>query len=416
MNAQLQESTDIAVIPPKPPTVTERALAVFAAVPDEEALRELAKKSVTITEITNEAGKDQCHASRMVLKNTRLEIQRVGEEGRDDAVKTSRAIIARQKALIGITQPEEDRLQGIQDAWDAKVEAEKEAKILEEMARVTRLQERVTELRGNQTLSPTDGSDLLRQHIADLESIVVDDSFQEFQQQAVEAKTTALVRLNGILGAAIAHEAAQEKLKRDQEELARLRAAEQDRQEKARTEQAERDRLAAEAQAKADADAKTERDRIAKEAHDKQVAEARAHAEQIRLDRERIAKEEAEAKAKLDAERAENDRIAAQRQAELDAQAEAQRVANAAEAKRLADERAEIARQQEEIRKANEPKPEPIPAATHEPAAPAKVNSRIVARPTAAELVSLVAEHYCVSNEMATRWLLTAKLELEESK
>lgn len=473
MNAQLQESTAVAVIPPKPPTVIERALSVFSAVPDEESLRELAKQSATITEITNEAGKDQCHASRMILKNTRLEIKRVGEDGREDAVQTSKAIIARQNALIAITQPEEDRLQAIQDAWDAKVEAEKEAKIQAEIARVAHIQERVAELRGCQTLSPSSGSQLILEHIADLEALPVDASFEEFEQQASDAKTAALVRLNGILGAAVAHEAEQAKIIAEREELAKFRAAEEQRQAQARAEQAERDRLA-----------KIETDRIAKEAHDKQLAESRERAEQAQKDRERneaalqeiqaihhqliiadtgrrpyckgwdlasidfaidgtekwelteerfgalfhmavktkeatlvalrakrvdfIAREEV-AKRLAD-ERVENDRKAAERQAELDAQAEAQRLANAAEGQRLAERQAEIDRQQALLAEAQKPAAAPVTASA-EPAA--KVNARIVERPSAAQLVALVSRHYGVSLEMAAKWISLAKVELE---
>lgn len=397
MNAQLQESTEVAVIQPKPLTVIERAMSVFVGVPSEESLRELAKGSATITEITNQAGWDQCHAARMVLKNTRLEISRTGEAGREDAVQTSRSIIAIQKSRIAITQGEEDRLAAIEQAWDDRIAAEKEARIQAEIARVARLQERVTELRGCQTLSPSSGSTLVLEHIADLEAIPVDASFEEFEQQASDAKTAALVRLKGILGAAVAHEAEQAKIIAERAELAKLRA-----------EQADRDRLAAAAQAKADAAAQVERDRVAKEAHDKQVADAREHAETIRKDRERIAQEEANAKVirdtetkRLADERAENARKAAERQAELDAQAEAQRLANAAEARRPADQQAEIDRQQEEIRRANEPKLAP---AAQEAPTPAPPSAQPENWPiTDAQLVTLVMTHCGVGRIKADR-------------
>jgi hypothetical protein len=278
-------NTEVATIPPKPLTVIERAAAVFAATPSEEDLRELVKKSATITEITNEAGKQQCHTARMVLKNTRLEIERVGEEGREDAVQTSKAIIARQKTLIGIPKPEEDRLAAIQKSWDDRIAAEKEAKIQAEIARVADIQERIVELRGCQTLSPSSGSALLLQHIADLEAIPVDDSFEEFRQSASDAKEAALSRLRGIHAAAVVHEAEQDRIKAEREELAKLRA-----------EAVERDRLAREAQAKADAEAKAVRD-----------AEAAAQAETLRLEREKQVEAARAHAAKIARENAERD-------------------------------------------------------------------------------------------------------------
>jgi hypothetical protein len=458
MNAQLQESTEVAVIQPKPLTVIERALSVFVGVPSEESLRELAKASATITEITNQAGWDQCHAARMVLKNTRLEISRTGEAGREDAVQTSRSIIAIQKSRIAITQGEEDRLAAIEQAWDDRIAAEKEARIQAEIARVARLQERVTELRGRQTLSPSSGSVLISQHIADLEAISVDASFEEFEQQAHDAKIAALVRLRDILMAAMAHQAEQAKIIAERAELAKLRAAEEARQATAEAERIERERLA-----------KVESDRIAMEAYDKRVAAAREHAEQIRKDRERneaalqeiqaihhqliiadtgrapyckgrdlesidfaidgtekwelteerfgplfdsavktkettlealrqkrvdfIARQEV-AKRLAD-ERVENDRKAGQRQAELDAQAEAQR----AETQRLADQQAEIDRQNEALRKANEPKPAAQELPTPAPPSAQPENWPI----TDAQLVALVMSHCGVGRIKADR-------------
>lgn len=464
MNAQLQESTDIAVIPPKPPTVIERALSVFSAILDEQSLRELAQKSASITEITNEAGKDQCHAARMVLKNTRLEIARVGEEGREDAVQTSKAIIARQKALISITKPEEDRLDAIQEAWDKRIAAEKEAKIQAEIARVASLQERVAELRGCQTLSPSSGSALIAEHIDDVKAIVVDQSFEEFEQQASDAKIATIFRLTAIFNAALAHEAEQAKIIADRAELARLQAAEADRQEKARTEEAERDLLA-----------KIETDRLAKEAAEKRAAEAREQAEANRLERERIAKVEADAKAirdaaaKADEENRRRNEAALQeiqaiqhqliiadtgrrpycnggdlasidfaidgtekwelteerfgalfsaavktKETTLEA-LRAKRVdfltrqANAEETARLATQQAEITRQQEELRKANEPK-------SVAPDAPIPAPVRATERPTAKQLVALVASHYSVSLTMAAKWIQRASAEIEAAK
>lgn len=254
----------LANIPFKPPTVVERALAVFTGVPSEEALKTLTQNSATITTITNQAGYDQCHSARMLLKNTRLEIAKTGEAGREDAVQTSKAIIARQKTLISITQPEEERLQKIQDAWDAAIEAEKEAKIQAEVRRGQAIQARITELRNAPLACTNAASVVVNESIALINSIVVDDSFEEFKDEAAQVKSVTLAALRGLFSAAIDREDAAEKLRRDQERLKTLEA-----------EETERQRVAQE-----------KRDQDEKDAHERKVAEARAHAEQIRKDNE----------------------------------------------------------------------------------------------------------------------------------
>lgn len=308
-------------------SVIERAANALSKEDTEVAIKALVEESKPIVAVTDPASREVCHSSLMTLKNMRILIQNRAKDGRDEAVKYSKAVIQIEKELVALIAPEETRLAMIRDEWDTAKERERQARVEAEIKRVTDLHARIDELRGCQTLSPSSGSTLILEHIADLEDIAVDESFEELRQQALEAKTTALVRLNGILGAAVEFEA-------ERAELAKLRAAEETRQATARAEQAERDRLA-----------KVESDRLAKEAHDRKVAEAREHAETIRKDRERISKEEADAK-----------RVAGARQAELDAQAEAQR----AETKRLADQQAEIDRQNETLRIANLPKPAPV--------------------------------------------------------
>lgn len=316
----------------------------------EKALVELAGKSTDIKAITNKAGYEQVHGARMVLKNTRVEIQRLGKDARDDATKFSKAVIAEEKRLIGLIEPEESRLERMQDQWDADREAERLAAIAAEEQRVEALEERVAELRGCRMLSPTSGSNLIGQHIEDVERIVVDDSFQEYRNQAEEAKAAGLAWLREIHAAALTHEAEQARLKAEREELARLRKAEEERQ------AAERARLAEEA-------------RIAKAARD---AETARHNEELRKQRE--------------AQDAEAARVRAEQQAE---------------AKRLADEKAELARQQEALRKAQEPPPAP----PSPPPAPVSRRGVAVPVPKADEIVDVLSKHYRARPDTIIEWL-----------
>lgn len=361
-------------------TVLQRAVAAIGITAErEKELRDLAARTNGINAITNKDGYQQVHSGRMALKNERLSIQNLAKEARDDATKFSKAVIAEEKRIIAIISPEEDRLQKLQDDYDAAVEAEKQAKIAAEQQRVADLQERVAELRGNRMLSPTSGSELIAEHIGDVEGIAIDDTFQEFREQAELAKAEGLEWLRKVHAAAVAHEAEQARIKAEREELAKLRA-----------EQAERDRVAAiERKALADqqaAEAAAERARIAEEERQAKAlreAEAAKQAEEIR--QMRIAQETAAA--------AERKRIA-------DEEAAAKAVREA-EAKKLADERAEFERQQAETRRAKE---------EQERAERERARLAAIKKPADAELLGVLARHYNVPAAKVVEWILAMDL------
>lgn len=357
-------------------TVVQRAIVAIGITAErEQQLRDLAARTNGIDSITNKDGYQQVHSGRMALKNERLSIQTLAKEARDDATKFSKAVIAEEKRIIAIISPEEDRLQKLQDDYDTAIEAEKQAKIAAEQKRVADLQERVAELRGNRMLSPTSGSDLIAEHISDVDGIPVDESFEEFREQAEAAKAEGLKWLREMHAAAVAHEAEQARIKAEREELAKLRA-----------EQAERDRLAeierkalAEKQA---AEAAAERARIAEEERQAKVAreaEAARQAEELRKQR---AEQEAAA--------------AAERKRIADEEAAAKAVRDA-EAKKLAEERAEFERQQAEVRRIKE---------EQERVERERARLASIKKPADDELLGVLARHYNVPTSKVIEWLL----------
>lgn len=124
-------------------TVVQRASVALGATEHEKKLVELAKQSVAITTISNNGGLQECHAARMRLKNARIEIEKLGKSARDDATKFSKAVIAEEARLVALIEPEEKRLQAIQDAWDAAREAERIAHENAERERLARIQEAI---------------------------------------------------------------------------------------------------------------------------------------------------------------------------------------------------------------------------------------------------------------------------------
>ena len=322
--------------------VAVRAVTALGMKERETELTQLAASTVDIVSITNPDGYKQVRAARLVLKNLRVEIQNAGKAAREDATAFSKAVIAEEKRLIGLIQPEEARLEALEVAEDQRIEAEKQAEIDRELARQADLQERVAELRGCQILTPTSGSELIAEHIGDLEGIAIDDSFQEFREQAESTRAAGLARLRELHAAAVAHEAEQERLAAERAELERLRA---EAAQRAR-EEAERERQAAAAR----------------------QAEQRRHAEQLRAQAEAAEREQRERQRLIDAE---NERV---------------RAANEAEQQRLAAERAEIERQQAELRKAQEPAPTTLE--TNETLPDAAVESALESAPSVKALPS----------------------------
>lgn len=155
----------------------------------------------------------------------------------------------------------------------------------------------------------------MRAQIEDLEAVLVDQSWEEFEAEAHRTKADTLSAMRAAL-------IQREKYEAEQEELAELR--------RKQAEQEQKDREA----------------EIARQAAEKAKAEAEAKARQ---EQEAAAKREADAKAA--AERAEQERAdAIERQKQAEARAEAEKLA----AEQRAKEAAEAARQAEVKRQADE--------------------------------------------------------------
>lgn len=296
-----------------------------------------------VYEVTTGKGMEEAKAARVAIREPRYEIERIRKAAKAPILALGKKLDKEAERitseLLRLESPIDEQIK----AEEERKERERQAKIEAEQKRVAGLQERVAELRGNRMLSVSSGSALIAEHIEDVESLPLDESLQEFQQQATDAKAAGLAWLRELHAAAVAHEAEQARIKTEREELARLRAEEQTRQAAERTRRAEEDRAA-----------KALRD-----------AEAAKQAEELRKQRE-----EHEAAAKV-----ERDRIAA--------------------------ERAELAREQELLRKAQEPPP----AAPAPPPSPVSRRGVAVPVPTAAEMIEVLSKHYRARPDTIVEWL-----------
>lgn len=137
----------------KPLPPEGRAAIALSSTQMEIDLRALTVKNASIVHVIDKAGREQAHGAAMELKRARVEVQRTGDDARDDANKFSKSVIAEVKRLVGLIEPEEKRLIGLRDAWDdeqARIKAEEEAK---EKARIAAIHARIAEIRNYPTLA-----------------------------------------------------------------------------------------------------------------------------------------------------------------------------------------------------------------------------------------------------------------------
>ena len=294
-------------------TVPEQIERALAFTETKAQLVALAADSASITEITNTAGYQQCHAARIALKNARLTIEQVGKDARGDAIKFQKGIIAKEKELVAIIAPEEARLQELQDAVDNAKAREKAAKEEAERLASDAIRARFDSIKAYPLRAVDASTERLRELI--LEAGEADASgFGPVEHAAfVFERNITVAALKAALDRRIAADEEAVRISAEREELAKLRAEQQAVQAKReQLERAERDHIA-----------RIEAARIAEEReaiHIIEEAERQARqAKQCRIDAERAEQRKVEEKAL----RAEQEKIAEQKAA-LERQKKAQ--------------------------------------------------------------------------------------------
>ena len=361
-------------------TLPERAAVALGTPKYEQEIRELVAKTVTITEVKNKDGRDQCHGAMMTLKNTRVAIEKVAKAAREDATAFSKAVIAEEKRLVALAEPEEARLQGLRDLWDAAVAAEKAAVAAAEKSRIDGIRAKIDQIKDSIVFAMGKSAAEIQGAIDELFAHEITlEEFAEFAGEADMAKCASLGKLQDALVAQQAHEAEQARITAEREALERQRA-----------ELAEQERKAAAARAEQEAKDRAERERVAAEQRAAQERAAEAMRQQQAEHEARMATERAEIQrqqAEINRAKAEQERIERERQAAIEAEERAKREAEEAVA------RAEAAR---------------IRAEQDVAIAEQKRRERaefIQNGPGDVEILNLVASHYGVTYQTACNWV-----------
>lgn len=282
IDAPTAPTTDLTTLPP-----ADRAALVLNSTKTEADLKQLATSLKAITLVNSPAGREQAHALAMTARTARTTIEKLGKAARDDATKFSKAVIAEEDRLIALIQPEETRVLGLRNAWDAAEAARKEAEARAERERIERHQAVITQIKSYPMLAATARtSEMMLQLLQKLHNIDI-SGLEEFLEQARSAMLAADESLNDLIDTKKAEEAEQARIKAEQEAEAARLAEERQRME---AERAEAARIQAEREAELLAQ------------------QARMKAQQEELDRQAAAM--ARVAAELDARKAEAEKPA----------------------------------------------------------------------------------------------------------
>ena len=314
-------------------TLPQRAAVALGAVDYEEKIKEQVAASTDITAVIDPAGREQAHRIGMNLLKLRTGIKAVGEAARKDATDFSKAVIAKEKDLIALITPEENRVFELRDAYDTKVEAEKQAAIAKERERITAIQADIAAIHDAPLELVGKSAADIQAAAATVAAIVVDkERFAEFEKDAAKVVAEVSAKLASLHAAAVANEEEAARIAAERAELTQLREAAA---EARRIAQVEAERISAERQAEddrraalvAEQEAEALRQREAHAAELKKQADAQA--EQNRLEQAEIARQrqelldmqtaaaEAARLAQVDADRLANEAVQAEQAAQL---------------------------------------------------------------------------------------------------
>jgi len=249
-------------------------------------------------EVGTSEGMSVAKAARRELRTMRTDLEKVRKQIKQPVLDRGKLIDAEAKRITAI-------LQGLETPIDDQIKAEERRKAEEKAAaeraeneRVAGIKARIAEFDDALRAAVGVPADRMAELLEQVKSVDIDESFAEFQERAMVARANAVERLAAAVVEARNLEAEQKKLREEQAELARQKAAqeadaqkEREALEAQRREQEDRERRTREAEAElqrkladedalvrlADAQAKAEADRRAA------LAEARVESAEAAL-------------------------------------------------------------------------------------------------------------------------------------
>lgn len=270
------------------------------------------------------------------VRTARTDVEKRRKELKQDALDYGRLVDSTAKAITERLEAIEGPLKANKEQIDAENERIRKEKEEAERLRIAGIQSLIAAITNAPAMLSTATADRLRQAIEKAEAMEISIAdYEEFTQQATDAKTAAIAALNDLLTARIAADEAEAERLEEQARIDAERKAEAERlaaeQARLAAERAEFERQQAEARRQQE---EADRARREAEAAEKTKRDEQARQQQAELDRQR-----AELKAAQDALAEQQRKAAEAAQAEADAKArkEAEKAAKAAQAKLAAE-------------------------------------------------------------------------------
>lgn len=229
--------------------------------PFRERLKKAAKAASSVTyEITTTAGMAVAKEQRAIFRKIRTEAEAMRKERKAPIIEIGKLLDARYKELEAGIAALEDKYDADIKAEEARKEEEKQRAIEAERVRVEAIQNRIKGIRDVPLqLMQADSAAIASASAAWSDVVLVPEEYDEFLEDALSAVNATIVELGKLHKQAVAREQEAARIERERAELAQLKA-EQEKRERAAA--AERD---AERRAAADREAaiKQERDAMA---------------------------------------------------------------------------------------------------------------------------------------------------------
>ena len=298
---------------------TTTAIAEYS--PTAAALADLeARMGKVVYDVSTPAGMAAAKKDRAEVRDLRVALEKKRVEIKAPALKRCNEIDTEAKRITAELLKYETPPDQAIKAHEAKIEAERQAKVLAEQQRVLAIEARINDLRYmQQRAAVAINSAEVAKLMEKVDATVIDEKFGEQQDLAADVKAEVYAQLKKMHDAAVEREAEAQRLAAERAELERQR-------------QEQEAALAAERKKIADQEAETRKVREAEEArqraeNERIAAENRAEAERIRKAGEELAAAQRAEQERKDREEWERSQAAAAAQHEAEARAEAQRKA-----------------------------------------------------------------------------------------
>lgn len=176
-------------------------------------------------DIATTAGMKLATEWRARIRAIRIEGDKAREARKAPVLEIGRLLDSRYKDLKAEIEPLEERFHQDIKAEEDRKEAERQARIAAELARVNGIQARIQAIRNHAVAAAGKTSGHIAQALTAVQALSIDESFDEFLQYARDAQTATIVALTALHGESLQQEAEALRIQAERKELAQLRKA-----------------------------------------------------------------------------------------------------------------------------------------------------------------------------------------------